>query len=402
MELRCALQRYEWGKLGETSEAALLSKAANPDFQIISHKPYAELWMGTHPNGPSYLVKTGESLNEWIQKNPETLGEKVRQVFGTQLPFLFKVLSVNKALSIQAHPTKEHAEVLHHQHPQVYKDPNHKPEMALALTPFEALCGFRPLDEIKSYLKLVPELSSCIGETRIYELMHSHNETYKSALQQCFLALMSTPEYEITTALQNFLTRLATLGETERVVLQAELVERLHAQFPGDVGVFGPYLFNHLTLKPGEALYLGPNEPHAYLAGDCVECMACSDNVVRAGLTPKLKDVPTLCNMLTYICDPGEQKLFTGLQEDDNTIVFRPPVQDFAVAKITVLPGQSYQMIVRPTASIVIIIHGAAKSDNICLKRGSVLYLPANTVLSFTVNTDSEPVLMFQAMANVA
>lgn len=69
---------------------------------------------------------------------------------------------------------------------------------------------------------------------------------------------------------------------------------------------------------------------------DCVECMACSDNVVRAGLTPKLKDVPTLCNMLTYICESGEMKLFNGVQEDDNTTVFRPPVQDFAVAKITV------------------------------------------------------------------
>lgn len=106
MELRCALQQYEWGKLGETSEAALLSKAANPNFEIISHKPYAELWMGTHPNGPSYLSMTGESLEEWIQKNPQTLGDRVLKVFGIQLPFLFKVLSVNKALSIQAHPTK--------------------------------------------------------------------------------------------------------------------------------------------------------------------------------------------------------------------------------------------------------------------------------------------------------
>lgn len=106
MELKCSVQHYHWGKLGEKSEVALLSKASDPEYEILNHKRYAELWMGTHPSGPSMLSKTGETLHEWIQKNPHTLGVRAQELFGVQLPFLFKVLSVDQALSIQAHPSK--------------------------------------------------------------------------------------------------------------------------------------------------------------------------------------------------------------------------------------------------------------------------------------------------------
>ena len=68
-----------------------------------------KLWMGTHPKGPSTVSSSddkGMSLSDWIAKQPECLGSKVRAKFGDKLPFLFKVLSVNKSLSIQAHPKK--------------------------------------------------------------------------------------------------------------------------------------------------------------------------------------------------------------------------------------------------------------------------------------------------------
>ena len=89
--------------------------------------------MGTHPNGPSKVLKEEKEslLSDWIESNKDVLGNKVREIFGGKLPFLFKVLSVNKALSIQAHPNKPHAELLHDKRPDVYKDPNHKPEMAI-------------------------------------------------------------------------------------------------------------------------------------------------------------------------------------------------------------------------------------------------------------------------------
>ena len=94
---------------------------------------FQQFWMGTHPNGPSKVL-AGEKemlLSEWIDAKLDVLGGTVKETFDGKLPFLFKVLSVNKALSIQAHPNKSHAEMLHSKRPEIYKDPNHKPEMAI-------------------------------------------------------------------------------------------------------------------------------------------------------------------------------------------------------------------------------------------------------------------------------
>ena len=98
-----------------------------------------------------------------------------------------------------------------------------------------------------------------------------------------------------------------------------QLVLRLEKQYPGDVGVISAFFFNYVKLNPGEALYLGANEPHAYIYGECIECMATSDNVVRAGLTPKHRDVQTLCSMLTYKQVRNHAKLI-GLK---NVLIFR-------------------------------------------------------------------------------
>ena len=78
------------------------------------------------------------------------------------------------------------------------------------------------------------------------------------------------------------------------------LVIRLEKQYPGDVGVLSIFFLNYLRLSPGEAVCLDADEPHAYLSGEIIECMAASDNVVRAGFTPKYRDTETLCSMLTY------------------------------------------------------------------------------------------------------
>jgi len=123
---------------------------------IKEHKAYVIIkvlcFCRSHPNGPSKIKDSGDSLFDFIQKDPLVLGEKVRARFGDDIPFLFKVLSVEKALSIQAHPNKSQAEILHSTRGDLYKDPNHKPEMAIALTPFEMLCGFRSMDQIVEFL----------------------------------------------------------------------------------------------------------------------------------------------------------------------------------------------------------------------------------------------------------
>jgi mannose-6-phosphate isomerase len=141
--LQCSVQNYAWGKLGSNSSVAQLEAKASKK-PIDETKPFAELWMGTHPNGPSRILNS---------PNKELLRDYNG---GKDLPWLLKILSVGTALSIQAHPDPKLAKVLHKKFPQHYKDDNHKPEMAIALTYFEAMCGFRDVQEISSYLNSFP------------------------------------------------------------------------------------------------------------------------------------------------------------------------------------------------------------------------------------------------------
>lgn len=106
MELQCKVQNYEWGKLGVCSTVATFLKSADPSVSIDENQPYAELWMGTHPNGPSLISERNVLLSDYIKDNLDAIGPQVKQRFGVAVPFLLKVLSINKSLSIQAHPNK--------------------------------------------------------------------------------------------------------------------------------------------------------------------------------------------------------------------------------------------------------------------------------------------------------
>ncbi|XP_077264341.1 mannose phosphate isomerase [Temnothorax americanus] len=402
MELKCAIQMYDWGKRGMNSIVASLIKSANADFMVDEQKTYAELWMGTHKNGPSYLKDTDVPLQKYIQENIETLGGNGVQMFGSNLSFLFKVLSISKALSIQVHPDKKKAKELHELYPDIYKDPNHKPELAIALCPFEALCGFRPIDEIKDYLNNISELFAVVGETNVHRLSQAADSTISDALQQCFYSLMTCDSNKVTQQLRSLIDRLHDTDDSYRQWIKADLLERLHGDYPGDVGCFAIYLFNYVTLQPGEAIYIGPNVPHAYLSGDCIECMACSDNVIRAGLTPKLKDVETLIQVLSFECKSSSVKKIQPFREDTFTQVFRPPVSEFAVAKITLPPGRpSYSLKPRNSPSILLIVGGKAKISSKIFSRGSVLFIPANDEVEMKVLCGCHPMLMFQAFSNV-
>ena len=146
-------QRYAWGSASGITEALGIP---NP-----GGGPLAEIWMGAHPSAPSTaLVEGGRvGLDALIGRDPEAyLGETVVDRFGDSLPFLFKALSAGKPLSIQAHPSKRKARIGFEREnlagtpidapERNYRDPNHKPEMVVALTRFELICGFRPGGEI--------------------------------------------------------------------------------------------------------------------------------------------------------------------------------------------------------------------------------------------------------------
>ncbi|OQU86416.1 hypothetical protein SORBI_3003G087900 [Sorghum bicolor] len=209
LRLRCAVQHYEWGQHGAASLVARLADQ-NPD----PARPYAELWMGTHPSGPSTLLGDGALLRDWLARNPDALGPAVAARWGGDLPFLFKVLSVAKALSIQAHPDKKLAEVLHALRPSTYKDDNHKPEMAIAFTEFRALCGFAPIEELKDVLRTVPEIEGLIGHEDTGKLMNMKEydgvSEVKSSLRSAFAKLMTASKDMVSEAVAKLISRLNT------------------------------------------------------------------------------------------------------------------------------------------------------------------------------------------------
>ncbi|VFR00918.1 unnamed protein product [Cuscuta campestris] len=409
LRLRCSVKNYDWGRIGLESRAARLY-SLNTGEEVREDMPYAEFWMGTHDSGPAYVAgpvtgggKENDSLTlkDLIRRNPTLVGKKVVRTWGPDLPFLFKVLSVAKALSIQAHPDKELAARLHKEQPEVYKDDNHKPEMALAITDFEALCGFISFEELKLVIQTVPEIREVVGSVHVEEVLHVNahemDENAKPILQSLFTTLMSASSNVVSQALTKLISRLNIKREARELTDKEQLVLRLEKQYPGDVGVIAAFLFNHVKLSPGEALYLGANEPHAYLFGECIECMATSDNVVRAGLTPKNRDVKTLCSMLTY------NQVFPEILKGDAlgpyTKRYSPPFDEFEVDHCALPRLATTVFPAAPGPSIFVIMTGdgtmSTRSSNEAVSEGHVLFAPVNT--SVTVSTTATGLSLFRA-----
>lgn len=322
--------------------------------------------MGTHPSLPSKDLQTKRTLLDLVQDNQALLSKDVAERYENKLPFLFKVLSINKALSIQAHPNKKLAEQLHAKDPKNYPDDNHKPEMTIAVTPFDGLCGFRPLAEITHFLKTIPSLRKLVGEEEAQNFENtvkgkdtsSSEEDVKGnkkALQAIFKKVMNTDKDALASASEELLKAAKEEGDnfageggpSNSGKELADLVVRLNGQFPGDIGLFVQFFLNYVKLDIGEAMFLKADDIHAYLSGDIIECMASSDNVVRAGFTPKFKDVDTLTTMLTYSYAPiSEQKMnptdypyvtknAKAYSSNSSSTLYDPPIPEFAVVRTT-------------------------------------------------------------------
>ena len=238
-----ACQNYAWGRVGRNSWVSQFVGGQ------VEEKNYAEFWIGTHKSLPSRLA--GGTLADFV-------GE---------LPYLFKVLSIAKPLSIQVHPSKSQAEALHQKSPELYPDNNYKPEMCIAQGKLCLFFGLRPAEEISSVLRDTPELLSIVGQGDLRSQLHKLYENEAA-------------------------TQAAVKAYCERVT--SGVYHGLSSHFPQDSGIFFSMFMNYIELSDGEAIVIGPGVPHCYIEGECIEAMACSDNVVRAGLTPKDKDVSTL------------------------------------------------------------------------------------------------------------
>jgi len=347
-------------------------------------------------------------LVEYVQQNPEmhlgVVGEN-EPSDDYDLTFLFKVLSIEKVLSIQAHPDKQLAAQLFTDRPDIYKDPNHKPEMAVALTDdFEALSGFRPMLEIASNLLDYPEFTDIIGKCR-YDFLEfiaqKRGVNPKPILKNMFHSYMAAHESHVQKNLKRLDERLA---EKENLTELDKLIVKLAKQFPGDSGIFAPIMFNYLKLQTGDAFYIGANEPHAYIQGDILECMACSDNVVRAGLTPKLKDVDTLVKMLTYKCTMPE--ITRGKKKDQCCTLYVPPIEDFAMEIVEVKPGNSYELEDVRSPSVLLTLNGSGtlrqgKVQDLSASFGKAAFMSANTTATIIADEDGPGLKIVRALSNV-
>ncbi|MBW7858383.1 MAG: mannose-6-phosphate isomerase, class I, partial [Leptonema sp. (in: Bacteria)] len=296
--LEPTIQSYEWGN----TEGIIQSFVSRLTGVQLEKKPMAELWQGDHVKSPSLIrpfwpnqsssQNEAVALNKAILKNPSHFLGNLYNKGYTNLPFLFKILDAAKPLSIQAHPDKKLAEKLHKLDPINYPDSNHKPEIAISLNKVEAMAGFRPLTELQQELNRLQPLRNLLCQSDIDFEIDSIE-----ALHQAYSKLMLAQTELIESTANQLINILNQTQITERDQWFLKLIDFYGKK---DSGVFAIYLFNYITLEKGQAIYLDANQPHAYLKGEILECMASSDNVVRGGLTSNFKDIPTLLSMLSY------------------------------------------------------------------------------------------------------
>ncbi|SDD43752.1 mannose-6-phosphate isomerase, class I [Glycomyces harbinensis] len=312
------IRNYAWGS--QVDLARLQGREVPADL------PEAEEWFGAHPSAPSTL-HDGRPLDDAIASAPAALlGDRVNERFGAKLPFLLKLLAAGKPLSLQAHPNSRQAHSGHQRELRIgidaayrnYVDDNHKPEMLVALTEFRAMCGFRdPLaaaDDI-----------AALGVTELEHLVATLRDK-KAGLRRAVPDLLGLGREEC----RGIIDAAAKAASELETADGADLVS-LARHYPDDPGVLVSLLLNHITLQPGEAVYMPAGNLHAYLHGFGVELMAASDNVLRGGLTNKRVDVPELLRVLDFqaMADPR-----TAAEDEGPVRSWPVPIDDFALKRV--------------------------------------------------------------------
>jgi len=372
------IQHYPWGaKNSQAFIPKLLGIPAVPDL------PYAELWMGAHSKAPSMIQMNHEKtgLDQVIQQFPEKmLGKSVYHRFGPTLPFLLKVLSAAQALSIQVHPDKDQAKQLHDQHPEQYPDDNHKPEIAVALDGLTALIGFRPFHQIQLMIEETPELLNFIRPyyDSIFRVDH-HPNTARSYFQA--MINLAEHESELNQALISLENRLR-LKNTECNDHEQLFLELRNIYPSADIGLFALFFLNLIRLKPGQGIFLEAGIPHAYIHGNIIECMANSDNVVRAGLTEKYRDIDTLSKIVRMNQEPIP---IIEPEPDQSISIYSTPVSEFQLIRIEQKSGSILQQDTRNKSEILLVISGAfqiswrsrQKNKSRVIQQGQSVFLPA-------------------------
>jgi mannose-6-phosphate isomerase len=375
--LENTVQPYAWG-----SRTAIAELRGEP---VPSPGPEAELWMGAHPAAPSRIVRAGvrTSLAEVVARAPEVeLGARAMAEQGPRLPFLLKVLAAEEPLSLQAHPNplqaregfdREEAAGIPRDAPgRNFRDPHAKPELLCALSPFEALCGFRPAAEALQILDAIESPALHPVRERLA------GPDAPDALREAFTLLSTLPRDARSPLVEAAAAAARRLGPAALDGAFA-WTERLAAPHPADPGVVIALLLRRVRLAPGEALFLPAGSLHLYLHGVGVEVMASSDNVLRGGLTPKHVDVPELLRVVRFADEPvpvvrprpgrpGEQ-------------VYRTPAREFELSRIELSGGELEAAVLGP--EILLCTAGQAEAasgaERLVLRRGASAFVPAAT-----------------------
>lgn len=384
--LRGALRTYAWG-----SHTAIAEFAGRPS---PTPHPEAELWLGAHPGDPAWLECDGgeRSLLDTIIADPEgQLGAVARERFGDALPFLAKVLAAEEPLSLQAHPSAAQAAEGFAREDRLgipisaptrnYRDRSHKPELIVALTPFEALAGFRPVARSVELLQAleVAELDPFVN------LLSGPADA--DGLRALFTTWITAPQANLDALVPAVLDGAVSYlrsGATE-FANETKTTLQLGELYPGDAGVLASMLLNRITLQPGEGIYLPAGNLHSYLHGMGFEVMANSDNVLRGGLTPKHVDVPELLRVLDFT-PTDELALKPRTASDGIELVYDTPAPEFAVSVLrldgrelgheTDVPARhdGPQVLLCTEGSVQ--VH--AKSSTLTLDRGAAAWVAAD------------------------
>jgi mannose-6-phosphate isomerase len=374
--LYTTIRPYAWG-----SRTALAEMQGRPS---PSDGPEAELWAGAHPGAPSRVVRDGRmvDLGTVLAADPAgELGPAVVAEFGAHLPYLLKVLAVAEPLSLQAHPDAEQARagfaaeeaagVPRDGGTRTYRDPSAKPELVCALTPFEALCGFR---EVDGTVRLLDHLQNTWGVAPLVPYVDRLRAGGAGALRDVVAALLRLggPARErLVAAVGEACAGAAEKPGDARLVgaapgpgaapvpgsgpgprcgpgtgdglgdVRAEpgtgtygRIADLAERHPGDPGVVVALLLNHVVLEPGEAIFVPAGSLHAYLRGVGVEVMANSDNVLRGGLTPKHIDTDALLGVLRF--DAGPVHPVRRVAEGGGLQRWAAPAREFSLCRVAV------------------------------------------------------------------
>lgn len=370
-------------------------------------EPQAELWMGAHPGAPSRIERpegpgSGDGhgdgdgdgdgvaripLNEFIDADPAaTLGTPAADRFGPRLPFLLKLLAAGAPLSLQVHPDLAQAKAgfadeetrgipvdAPHRN---YRDANHKPEMIVALVPFDGLCGFRRPTEAADLIEALG-----VDSLKPYvDILRAHPED--AALRETLAAVLTADRASMAATVTEAVAAATRLGTEPGPHADAYTAyASLAHHYPGDPGVIAAMLLNHVRLQPGEALYLGAGIPHAYLDGLGVEIMANSDNVLRCGLTPKHVDVPELLRIVRF--EPGDPGVLRPEASPDGEELYDTPIDEFRLSRYALAAGGAPHTLDDRTPQILLCTEGTAllrsvtDGAELTLPRGGSAFVPA-------------------------